>query len=177
MAAFCILVKSLLTSWEKFQLSELCKKSGWSNRALCALNSVWELLLLGLSVQAGSFFFSNIWDLFEVKLIGPELHSWRCFRILLCWRDTMTMTTLILENIYVGLAYSFRGLVHYCHGRKHDGRHGAGEGAKSSTSWSIGSRIESNTVARLEILRPQSSVPECHTSSTRPHLLQQGHTS
>jgi len=31
----------------------------------------------------------------------------------------MTMTTLIKENISLGLAYSFRGSVHYHHGRKH----------------------------------------------------------
>ena len=31
----------------------------------------------------------------------------------------MTTATLIKENISLGLAYSFRGLVHYHHGRKH----------------------------------------------------------
>jgi hypothetical protein len=31
----------------------------------------------------------------------------------------MTMTALIKENIKLGLAYSFRGLVCYCHGKKH----------------------------------------------------------
>ena len=30
----------------------------------------------------------------------------------------MTKATLIKENIYLGLAYSFRGLVHYHHGEK-----------------------------------------------------------
>ena len=29
------------------------------------------------------------------------------------------MANLIKENIYMGLACSFRGLVHYHHGRKH----------------------------------------------------------
>ena len=33
--------------------------------------------------------------------------------------DTLTKATLIKDNIYLGLAYSFRGLVHYYHGRKH----------------------------------------------------------
>jgi hypothetical protein len=37
------------------------------------------------------------------------------------WRDTMTTTALIKENIKVELAYSFGGLLHYYHGRKHDG--------------------------------------------------------
>jgi hypothetical protein len=31
----------------------------------------------------------------------------------------MTMATLTKENILLGLAYSFRGLDHYCHGGKH----------------------------------------------------------
>jgi hypothetical protein len=31
----------------------------------------------------------------------------------------MTKATLMKENIPLGLAYSFRGLVHYPHGRKH----------------------------------------------------------
>jgi hypothetical protein len=33
----------------------------------------------------------------------------------------MTMATLIKEKISPGLAESFRGLVHYCHGGKHGG--------------------------------------------------------
>jgi hypothetical protein len=32
----------------------------------------------------------------------------------------MTKATLIKENISLGLAYSFRGSVHYHHGGKHD---------------------------------------------------------
>ena len=35
--------------------------------------------------------------------------------------DTMTKATLIKENISLGLAYSFRDLVHYHHGGKHSG--------------------------------------------------------
>jgi hypothetical protein len=31
----------------------------------------------------------------------------------------MTMVTFIKENISLRVAYSFRGLVHYHHGRKH----------------------------------------------------------
>ena len=31
----------------------------------------------------------------------------------------MTLAILIKENIYLGLAYRFRGLVHYHHGGKH----------------------------------------------------------
>jgi hypothetical protein len=33
----------------------------------------------------------------------------------------MTKTPLIKESISLGLAYSFRGLVRYHHGRKHGG--------------------------------------------------------
>ena len=32
----------------------------------------------------------------------------------------MTMTTLIKDNIQLGLAYGFRGLVHYHHGGRQD---------------------------------------------------------
>ena len=51
----------------------------------------------------------------------------------------MTISTLIKENISLRLAYSFRGLAHYRHGGKHAvgrqaSRHGAEEGAESSTS-------------------------------------------
>lgn len=31
------------------------------------------------------------------------------------------MANVIKENIYLGLAYSFRGLIRYHHGEKHDG--------------------------------------------------------
>jgi hypothetical protein len=31
----------------------------------------------------------------------------------------MTMATLTKESIHLGLAYNFRGSVHYHHGRKH----------------------------------------------------------
>ena len=34
----------------------------------------------------------------------------------LLWKDTMTRATLIKENIYWGLAYCFRSLIHYHHG-------------------------------------------------------------
>ena len=34
----------------------------------------------------------------------------------------MTIVTLMKEKIELGLAYSFRGLVHYCHDEKHGTR-------------------------------------------------------
>jgi hypothetical protein len=56
----------------------------------------------------------------------------------------MTMATLIKESIYLGLAYSFRDLVHcqssWQETQQHGGRQGAGEGADSFTSRSAGSR-------------------------------------
>ena len=36
-----------------------------------------------------------------------------------CHVEAMTTATLIKEDIPLGLAYSFRGLVHYLYGRKH----------------------------------------------------------
>jgi hypothetical protein len=37
-----------------------------------------------------------------------------------CYEETpMATATLIMANISLGLAYSFGGLIHYHHGRKH----------------------------------------------------------
>ena len=71
--------------------------------------------------------------------LNPGLHADQVSQLglLLLWRDTTTTATLLKKNVKLGLAYSFRGLVHYHHGRKHgstQARHGAGEGAESSTS-------------------------------------------
>jgi hypothetical protein len=46
------------------------------------------------------------------------------------------------RKTFIRAGLQFRGLVHYCHGRKHGstGRHGAEEGAERSTSRSSGSR-------------------------------------
>jgi hypothetical protein len=55
----------------------------------------------------------------------------------------MTKATLIKENISLGLAYRFRGLVHYHHGGEcgvlQTNIH-AGEGAESFTSWLTGNK-------------------------------------
>jgi hypothetical protein len=40
-------------------------------------------------------------------------------RVLMLGRDTMTTATLTKDNIYLGLAYRFRSLVHYHPGQKH----------------------------------------------------------
>lgn len=53
----------------------------------------------------------------------------------------MAMAAFIKENIQLGMAYSFRGLVYDHHGvMQRVGRHAAGEGAGSSSSCSIGSK-------------------------------------
>ena len=52
----------------------------------------------------------------------------------------MAKTSLIKDNIYLGLAYNSRGFVHYHHGGKHARMQTAGEGAESSTFLSTGSR-------------------------------------
>jgi hypothetical protein len=85
---------------------------------------------------------------------------------------TRLTATLIKETIYLGLAYRFRGLVCYSHGRKHGsmqqsmvlerylrGIHLNQQGAGRERHW-----------AWLEYLKPQS--PPLVT-----HFLQQGHTS
>ena len=72
----------------------------------------------------------------------------------------------------IGTGLQFRGLVHYCHGRKQGGiidGHGSGEVAESSTSGSAGSR-KRETLAWLVHLKLQSP-------SLVKHFPQQGHTS
>ena len=58
-------------------------------------------------------------------------------KVLWLWAGPITMATLIQENSWLGLAYSFTGLVHYWHGVReawlHAGRHGTG-GAESITA-------------------------------------------
>ena len=60
----------------------------------------------------------------------------------------MTTVSLMRESIKLVLVYRFRGLVHYCHGRKH----GAREAAESSIYGVKGSKQEeSNTGPGLSI--------------------------
>ena len=47
-------------------------------------------------------------------------------RVLLLWTNTMTKATLTKDNISLGLAYRFRGLVHY---------HQGGNMAASRQAW------------------------------------------
>ena len=88
----------------------------------------------------------------------------------------MTTTTLIKKNVYLGLAYSFKGLVHY-HSQKH------------------GSVLAYMMLEEMRDLHLDLQATVCHTGHslsigdfnacphsdtlppTRPHLLKQGHTS
>jgi hypothetical protein len=98
-------------------------------------------------------------------------------RVLLLWTDTMTKASLIKKknNIYLGLAYRFRGSVHY---------HQRGSMAVSRQAWHRRSwefyvfiqrlLVEDWLSTRVRILYPH---PQWHTHSnqvtpipTRPHL-------
>jgi hypothetical protein len=75
------------------------------------------------------------------------------------------------------MAYSFRGLVPYHHGREHGshaGRHGAGELAEISTSGSAGSRERTMGLSFWDLKahpHSNSSSNKAIPTSTRPHLL------
>jgi hypothetical protein len=85
----------------------------------------------------------------------------------------MTKATLTKENISLGVAYSFRGLVHYCHGRKY---------GSIQTDMVLGMEL------RVLHLHLQAARRNCNTghrlsicsiskpASTVTHFFQQGHT-
>lgn len=60
--------------------------------------------------------------------------------VLCCCNDTMTTIMLIKENIELGLAYSLRGLVYYCHGGEHGSDKVACRQNNGSASSSAGNR-------------------------------------
>ena len=96
-------------------------------------------------------------------------------RVLLLWRNTTTKATLINENIQLGLTYSFRGSVHYHHGRKH----GKGAGtlgdrkAESSISLSCRQQIETgfHTGHNLSLEDLKALLHSDTPPLIRPHLL------
>lgn len=55
----------------------------------------------------------------QLNTTQSHLVSYLGFPLLL--RDSMIKAPL-MKDISLGLAYMFRGLVLYCHGRKHDGK-------------------------------------------------------
>jgi hypothetical protein len=73
----------------------------------------------------------------------------------------------------LGLAYRFRGFIHYHHGcvhaRQHAGKYDSGEVAESSTSGLAGNRERESHRAWFQLLKSQSLLP-------MTHLLQQGYT-
>jgi len=85
------------------------------------------------------------------------------------WRDPMNTAALINGDISLGLAYRFRGLVHYHHGRKHNGTQADTMLEKSSTSGLAGSRRTCEPLA----------LPGASETSKHPlapsDFLQQGH--
>jgi hypothetical protein len=102
----------------------------------------------------------------------------------LLWRDTITKATLIKDNI------SFRGLVHY-HGRKHGSLQANVELEKELRVLHLDPKAARRRLASTgsqNALSPALGRPgvlgalKAHLQndvlhSTRPHLLQQGHTS
>lgn len=52
------------------------------------------------------------------------LHILFYFNFILLWSDTRTKTTFMKGTFNWELGYSFRGLIHYHHGRKHGSTHG-----------------------------------------------------
>lgn len=89
----------------------------------------------------------------------------------LLWRDTMTMATLSKKSFNLGLAYSWRDLVHYPHGGKH-GSLLAYLVLKCSAFESAGSRKETEPLGlpwASEILKSILSDPFPSESHTYPN--------
>ena len=69
----------------------------------------------------------------------------------------MTKATLIKESIQLGLAYRFRGLIHYHQGEEH----GPGEVVKSSTPG------RGEPLGLAWAFETSETTPQWHTSSNR----------
>ena len=69
-------------------------------------------------IQSWSLLLAMINPHCRLNLKSPRRHTSGCVlvTVLLLWRDTMTMETLIKKIISLGLPYSFRGLVHWHYG-------------------------------------------------------------
>ena len=85
----------------------------------------------------------------------------------------MITATLIKENIYFGMAYSFRGLVLYCHGKKHSGTQAVLVLYRqlSSTSGSAGSRKRNMPLGLALAPEAPKPIPSDILTLIRPHLL------
>ena len=70
---------------------------------LCSILYVWSVILL-----------NSICTLYSIRILCVFV------RVSLLWRGTMTKATCVKDSISLGLAYRFRGSVHWHPGRKHD---------------------------------------------------------
>ena len=77
--------------------------------------------------------------------------------------NTITKATPIKENISLGLAYSFRGLIHH----PYEGGHGSMQ-AESSTLGSAGSR---EALGLAWVSKASNPTPSNRLPPIRPHLL------
>jgi len=86
--------------------------------------------------------------------------------VLLLWRDTMTIANSYKRS-QLGLAYSFKGSVHYHHGRKH-GSMQADMVLEEPRVLHLDLQASGDRVdTELEHKRPQNPPPQWHTSSSR----------
>lgn len=61
-----------------------------------------------------------------IKSVLSLLAKHQLWLLLLCRLVIVSVRALLKDDIYLGLAYSFRDLLHYHHGREPDGMHGEG---------------------------------------------------
>jgi hypothetical protein len=91
----------------------------------------------------------------------------------------MTKATLIKENIELGLAYSFRGLVYYCHGEKHGSIQAdvLEELRVLHLDLKVSRRLSSTLDGASALGALKAHLHSDSLPPTRLHLFQQGHTS
>jgi len=119
------------------------------------------------------------WVLCRGSPSTPCFADWLVFlRVLLLGRDTMTKATLRKEIIQLGLAYSFKGLVHYRHGGETwqpQVRHGAGEELRVLHLDPQASEMNATLGLAWACRRPRSPPYSDIHPSTRPHLIIEPH--
>ena len=92
----------------------------WASTALREIVQKWAPTLEWLPQEL--LYPTSVSDQGGCQVIWPARHWGFIFvliRFPLLQRDTMTKATLTKDNIWLGLAYRFRGSVHYHQGRKH----------------------------------------------------------
>ena len=91
----------------------------------------------------------------------------------------MTTATLLKVNISLGLANSFKGSVHYHHGRKHSSIQ-AGTVLEELRVLHLDHRLQETVSHSGQSLSIYDIITHPHSDTlppTRPHLLQQGYSS